>query len=205
MTTTLRLALAALLAAGAALAALLAADVRSWGSSLPAGDAVYAATPSRASWRPSTRLDGAAEALLGVGGDLQLREALQRYVNASKLRLRLDNAAEVEAARARAEDALARVARSSDPRRAAQALTLLGVLAFRESASGGAQSQVDAALTDFADAARAYPAAEDPAYDLELLLRLSEARGLRVEPGQGSGFGRSGRRGAGSGQPGSGY
>ena len=43
------------------------------------------------------------------------------------------------------------------------------------------------------------------AYDLELLLRLVVAHGTRVQSGQGGGFGRTGRRGGGGGQPGSGY
>jgi len=144
-------------------------------------------------------------ALLGVRDDLQLRDALQRYIDASKLHLRLDNALTVESARARAQDALEQVSHARDPQRVSQVLTLLGILAYRASASGGAQSQVDAAISDFTDAVRDDPANEQAAYDLELLLRLTAARGSRVEPGQGGGFGRTGRRGAGGGQPGSGY
>lgn len=203
--TAARIALAALLAAAAVVAALLAGDVRAWRSALAGGDAVYAATPSRASWTPQARIGDAAERLLATADDVGLRDALQRYVNASKLRLRLDNAVDVESARAAAQDALERVARARDPRHASQALTLLGILAFRSAASGGAQSQVDAALSDFTDAVRADPGNDEAAYDLELLLRLTAARGSRIEPGQGGGFGRSGRRGAGSGRAGNGY
>jgi hypothetical protein len=203
--TTFRVSLAAVFAVLAVLAALLAGDVRAWHSALAAGDAAYAATPSRASWTARPRLDGISEALLGVRDDVQLRNALQRYVDASKLHLRLDNALAVESARARAQDALEQVSRARDPRRVSQVLTLLGILAYRASASGGAQSQVDAAISDFTDAVRADPGNEQAAYDLELLLRLTAARGSRVEPGQGGGFGRTGHRGAGGGQPGSGY
>jgi tetratricopeptide (TPR) repeat protein len=203
--TAVRVGLAVLLAALAVLAALLAADVRGWRSALAEGDAVYAATPARASWMPEPLLGGASEALLGVRDDVQLREGLQRYVDARKLRLRLDNAADVESARARAQDLLEQAARTRDPQRASQALTLLGVLAFQAQAAGGAQSQVDAAISDFTDALRTDPSSSDAAYDLELLLRLSEAHGSRSQPGQGGGFGRTGRRGAGGGQPGSGY
>ena len=203
--TSARLSLAALLVALAIVSALLAGDVRAWRSSLAAGDAAYAATPSRAGWSPHTRLGGTSEALLGIHDDVQLRKALQSYVDASKLHLRLDNALAVESARARAQDALERVSRGRDSRRMSQALTLLGILAYRASASGGAQSQVDAAISDFTDAVRTDPANTEAAYDLELLLRLTAARGSRVEPGQGGGFGRTGHRGAGGGQPGSGY
>jgi hypothetical protein len=203
--TPLRAALAAVLVALAVLAALAAGDVRGWRSALTAGDAAYIATPSRASWTPDARLGGVAEDLLGVQDDVQLRQALQLYVNAAKLHLRLDNALDVESARARAQDALEHVSRASDPGRRSQALTLLGVLAFRASAAGGSQSQIDAAISDFTDAVRADPADEQAAYDLELLLRLVGTHGTRVEPGQGGGFGRTGHRGAGGGQPGSGY
>jgi hypothetical protein len=203
--TALRIALVALLAAGAVAMALLADDVGSWRSAIARGDAVYAATPSSALWSPGTRVGGTAELLLGTGDDLRLRRALQLYVDVSKLRLRLDNAVEVETARARAQDALERVARAHDRRSASQALTLLGILAFRAAAAGGAQSQVDAAIADFTDALRADRGNEQAAYDLELLLRRIAAHGSRTAPGQGSGFGRSGRRGGGGGQAGNGY
>jgi hypothetical protein len=203
--TPVRVSLAVAFVALAVLVALLAGDVRAWRSSLAAGDAAYAATPSRASWTPDTRLGGVAEGLLGVRDDVQLRDALQRYIDASKLHLRLDNALSVESARARAQDALEQISHANDLRRVSQVLTLLGILAYRASASGGAQSQVDAAISNFTDAVRADPANMEAAFDLELLLRLTAARGSRVEPGQGGGFGRTGRRGAGSGQPGSGY
>jgi hypothetical protein len=203
--TPIRFALAAVFVALAVLAALLAGDVRAWRSSIAAGDAAYAVTPSRASWAADARFGTASEALLGVRDDVQLRDALQQYVDASKLHLRLDNALTVESARARAQDALEQVSHAHDPVRVSQVLTLLGILAYRASASGGAQSQVDAAISDFTDAVRANPANMEAAYDLELLLRLTASRGSRVEPGQGGGFGRTGRRGAGGGQPGSGY
>jgi hypothetical protein len=189
-----RVSLVAIAVVLAVLAALLAGDVRAWRSALGSGEL-----------SARTTFGGASEALLGVRDDVQLRHALQLYLGVSKLHLRLDNALAVESARARAQDALEQASHSGDPRRVSQVLTLLGILAYRASASGGAQSQVDAAISDFTDALRADPANEQAAYDLELLLRLTAARGSRVEPGQGGGFGRTGHRGAGGGQPGSGY
>jgi tetratricopeptide (TPR) repeat protein len=203
--TPVRVALTGVLAILAVLAAVLAGDVRAWHTAIADGDATYVASPSRARWTADAQLGGVSEALLGVRDDVQLRNALQLYVNASKLHLRLDNALAVESARARAQDAIEQASHASDPRRVSQALTLLGILAYRASASGGAQSQIDAAISDFTDAVRADPANEQAAYDLELLLRLTAARGSRLEPGQGGGFGRTGHRGAGGGQPGSGY
>jgi len=201
----IRVALALLLVACAVCSALLAHDVLATRAALRSGDIVYAATPSRARWIGSNTFGGAAESLLGVRDDIAARRALQQYVNAGKLHLRLDNAVGVEGVRGRAQDALEAVARSTQPERASQALTLLGVLAFRAAASGTSQSQVDAAISDFGDALRANPRNEDAAFDLELLLRLTTAHGTRIEPGQGGGFGRTGHRGAGGGQPGNGY
>jgi len=140
-----------------------------------------------------------------VDDDVEFRKALQLYVDAAKLHLRLDNAVDVESARASAQDALERASRVGDPRRRSQALTLLGILAFRTSAAGGTQSQIDAAIADLTDAVHADPTNEQASFDLELLLRLIAARGSRVEPGQGGGFGRTGHRGAGGGRAGSGY
>jgi hypothetical protein len=200
-----RLTLALVLAVLAALSALAAGDVRSARSALAGGDAVYAASPSRASWAAPAHLGGVAEVLLGTHDEVRLREALQQYVDAASLHLRLDNAVDVESARARAQDALEGLSRDHDPRRASQALTLLGILAFEASAAGGSQSQVDAAISDFTDAVRDDPTNQGAAYDLELLLRLATVHGSRVQPGLGGGFGTTGRRGAGGGQPGSGY
>ena len=203
--SVVRISLAAVLAAAAVCAALLANDIRVTRDALHDGDVVYAAAPSRASWTADTTFGGAAASLLGTKDDIDFRQALQHYVNASKLQLRLDNAVDVEGARGRAQDILEQAARTDNSMRASQALTLLGILAYRSAASGTTQSQVDAAIADFTDATRADPSNVDAAFDLELLLRLTTAHGSRVQPGQGGGFGRVGRRGAGGGQPGSGY
>jgi hypothetical protein len=201
----LRLALAGLLVAAAVLAALLAADVRAWPSALASGDSVYAATPGRASWTPSTRLGGLAADLLGARDDVAQRRALQFYTLASALPQRLDNALQVQTARAQAQDALATAARDTNPQRAAQARTLLGIVTFGSSSSGGSSNQVDAADADFTDAIRADPDDDFAKFDLELLLRLTAAHGTRIGPGQGNGVGPTGRHGAGGGVPGSGY
>ena len=201
----LRLVLAALLVAAAVFVALLAADVRSWPLALASGDSVYAATPGRATWTPSTRLGGLAQGLLGTSDDVAQRRALQLYTLASALPQRLDNALQVQTARAQAQDALAAAARDPDPRRAAQARTLLGILTFGTASSGGSSNQVDAADADFTDAIRADPDDDFAKFDLELLLRLTAAHGTRIGPGQGNGVGPTGRHGAGGGVPGSGY
>ena len=198
-------AVAAVLAGLAVLAALLAADVRSWPPALASGDSLFAASGSGATWKPPTRLGGLAQDLLAVEGDLQLRRALQLYRESGAVPQRLDNALEVQTARAAAQDALAAAARDSRPQDASQALTLLGILAFRAVAVGGGSSQTDAALSDFTDAVRTDPGNELAKYDLELLLRLTAAHGARPGAGQGSGFGGNDRHGGAGGVPGSGY
>ena len=201
----LKFALACVCLLAAAGVALLAQDVRAWAKAVSAGDRAYVRRPVQASWRPETEVGGAAAKLLGVNHDVQLRESLQRYVKASRLHLRLDNAVAVEEARVEAEDALGRVARSADERTASQALTLLGILAYQGSPSAGAEEPIAAASSDFADAVRAAPGNADAAYDLELVLRVARARGSRTQPGPDTGAGASGRRGGSGGQPGSGY
>ncbi len=203
--TALRLVIGACLVVLAVPAVLLARDVRSWRAALETGDAVYAAAPARASWTPSTHVGALAEDLLGVEGEAALRRALQLYGKSVGLPVRLDNAREVATARARAQKALAIEARDSNRRRASQALTLLGILAFGAVAQGVDQTQVDAAAADFTDAIRADPTNELARFDLELLLRSTAAHGVRIGPGTGGGFGKTGRRGAGGGIPGRGY
>jgi hypothetical protein len=199
-----RLGGAVLLAVVAVLAALLAADVRSWRTALVQGDAVYAVSPGRADWSPPTRLGGVATSLLGTGDDVAFRRALQLYRASTSVPQGLDTAVEVQTLRSEAESALAGPAASADERRASQARTLLGVLAFAESAAGAGPSQTDAAVADFTDAVRADPGNTAAKFDLELLLRLGAAHGSRPGAGQSHGSGRSGRRGGG-GVPGSGY
>jgi hypothetical protein len=203
--TTLRIALGAVLATLAVLLALLAADVRAWPAALDSGDALDAASPSSASWTPPTHLGGLAEDLIGAQEDLQLRRALQLYRESGAVPQRLDDALAVQTARAAAQDALAAAARSSRPQDASQALTLLGILAFGSVAAGGGSNQTDAALSNFTDAVRTDPGNELAKYDLELLLRLGAARGVRSGAANGSSLGPGGRRGGGGGLPGSGY
>ena len=203
--TTLKLTLAAALVALAVLVALLAADVRSWRGTIAEGDAVFAAAPARATWTPSTRLGGLSGHLLGVGADLELRRALQLYALAVGQRQRLDNALEVQTARAQAMDALTTEALDADGQRASQAQTALGALTFGSSSQGSGTAQIDASISDFTDAIRSDPDNALAKFDLELLFRLTLAHGVRTGQGVGGGLGHTGRRGAGGGVAGSGY
>jgi hypothetical protein len=190
----MKVAAAALLTAVAVLAALLAGDVGGWRHALAQGDAVYAVTPARASWTPPTTLGRASESLLGTSDDVALRRALQLYAAAAAVPHRLDTAGELQSLRAQAQNMLVRAAHG---RTESQADTLLGVLAFSQSA--------DAAIAAFTNAVRADPTNTAAKYDLELLLRVTEATGSRAGASPGGAFGPGGRHGAGGGVPGNGY
>lgn len=205
----LRLAgVAALLIALATLAALLSVDLRAWHDALRAGDARYRAAPAAARWRASTRLpSGAARSLLAVGDDLAARRAIRLFRQSYGVRGRLDTALQTQGARGVAELALADLTRSSDLRRAAQASDLLGVLAFGDFAAGGGRDadQAERAVSAFANAVRLDPSDEAAKFNLELALRLFQARGVRPGASPSTGGQGAGRRGAGTGIPGTGY
>jgi sulfur transfer complex TusBCD TusB component (DsrH family) len=199
--------LPAVLLAVATVAALLAVDVHRWDRALTEGDAVYAATPQRASWQTSTVLPAdPAERLLALSDDIAARGALQLFLATAHRRARLDNAVDVAADRARTETALAAVAQSGGAPRSAQARTLLGILTFEDFARGGDDAgQAEAAISYFDAAVRSDPTSEAASFDLELALRALAARGVRVGPGSGTATSATGRKGAGGGLPGRGY
>jgi hypothetical protein len=200
--------LPSLLVIAAVVLALLASDVRAQRDALERGDARYVTAPARATWRASFLLPGrAAERLLATGDDVIAREALRKFRISAYRRGRLDNASDVAAARADAEVALGSVARSRDPDKASQALTLLGVLAYGDFARSGSNSAglADAAVSYFEGAVRLDPANDAAKYDLELALKALTARGVRIGPGSGAGVGPTGHHGAGGGVPGHGY
>jgi hypothetical protein len=211
--TVLGLAGAAALLALGVFAALLAADARNWQRTLHQDDALLAAAPKLATWRPRTRLASLAEHVLGVRDDVAARRAIALYLENVNVPVRLDNAQQVAMARGRAEQALAAVARGGGAR-ASQAETLLGVLVFTdvgpsndpfEETTGIDPDQAQASLADFEDAVRADPGNAIAKYDLELALRVLVSQGVRVGAGQQTGAGSTGQRGAGGGVPGNGY
>ena len=193
---------ALVLVALAVFAALLAADVRGWQSVFATDDALPNAT-----WDAPPRVPGnLAGRLLGVTDDVRVRRAIQSYTRTVSVRARLDDALGVTAERSRAETELAAIATGRDAR-ASQAATLLGVLTFGDLARGGGRdsSQAETAIANFESAVRADPSNELAKFDLELALRELQARGVRVGPNAGTGTGSTGRSGAGTGTPGSGY
>ena len=193
---------AVILLALAVAVALLAADVRSWQRTFATDDLRTSGT-----WNASPRIPGdLAGRLLGVGADLRVRRAIRLFTKTVSVPVRLDDTQAVTGARARAELALAAVARGHGPR-AAQAATLLGILAFGDFARGGGRdpSQAETAIGDFESGVRSDPGNPDAAFDLELLLRSLTANGSRPGPVGAGGAGSTGRNGAGAGTPGHGY
>ena len=192
----------------AALAVVLAQDVRAWRSSMRSGDARYEAAPAAARWSPVTLLpSGVAGDLLRVRGDVDVRRAIRLFRLADRARGGLDTALQRQGTRARAELALADVARDAAPAVASQASDLLGVLAFGDFAAGGGRDpdQAGRAVSAFAEAVRLDPANTSAKVNLELVLRLFQARGVRLGASPTVGGHGSGRRGGGAGLPGRGY
>ena len=194
------------LVALACAAALLAADVRSWQDTLR----------NDGSYDVSTRIPfSLAERLLGVRDDVAARQAIVQFERIAGAAITGDDALQTGAALARAEAALADIARGPDRVRASQAETLLGILVFTavgqntdpfpNERAGPGPDQVAEAVLDFQNAVRDDPANANAKYNLELVIRSLAAQGVRVGTAQQGSSGSVGRRGAGGGIPGQGY
>ena len=202
---TLRIGGAILLAVAAVLAALLASDALAWRSTLDGGDAALVIPHGNVRWSPATHLGGLAGSLLGVGDDVALRKGITLFRQVEGSHEVLTNRLGVEGTRAQAERTLAGPAASTHPAMASQARTLLGILAYGAPAKGGrGLSQAQSALSDMSGAVTVDQSNAAAKFDLELLLRLTAAKGGQKAAGAGS-FGRTGRQGASGGGPGSGY
>jgi len=208
---------AVVLLALAGVTALLASDVRTWDRTLRSDDALLAVSPRAATWQPSTQVRfSLAERVLGVRGDVAARRAIALFRESVSVEPVLEKGLVTAAARSRTEDALAEVARSGDKPRASQAETLLAVMTFGDLApttvspfpqgpTATSPDQAAAAIGDLQNAVRDDPENTTAKFDLELLLRVLTAQGVRVGSNNQSGAGSTGRHGAGGGVPGSGY
>lgn len=208
---------AAVLLAIAGVTALLGSDVRRWDRTLRSDDALLAVSPRAATWQPSTQVRfSLAERVLGVRGDVAARRAIALFRESVSVKPLLENGLVTAAARSRTEDALAEVARSGDKPRASQAETLLAVMTFGDLApttvspfpqgpTATSPDQAAAAIGDLQNAVRDDPENTTAKFDLELLLRVLTAQGVRVGSNNQAGAGSTGRHGAGGGIPGSGY
>ena len=200
--------LALLLAVLAIGAALLAGDVRSWRDTFARDDAVATLAPAAPRWQAALDFPfGAAAGLLASGGDRQARLAIQGFLSLDATRGTLDSSSVTQPQRSAVEAALAAVAAGPDRRRASQASDLLGILVFGDIAQGGTvdQAQAQASVSAFENAVRLDPSNTAAKFNLELVLRLFAAEGVRFGPGTGASTGATGKHGAGGGTPGSGY
>lgn len=213
---------ATLLAAGlallvlAAVLGLLAVDVARWRGELAAGDVRYRAFPGDDRlWRPAGVVPAdAAQMLLGIEDDLAFRRSVQ-MVRVARLGdptvsdprlaiLRTDASVQLESV----------VLGDPHPKRRAAASNLLGVLGIvafnaQGAGGGGAPDRTELLLNALASFRRAIeldPDNVDAKFNLEALLQ----RGQGILPTEAAGgkrpqAGGRGARGAGAGEPGSGY
>ena len=200
----------------AATLAVLALDVARWRGELAAGDVRYRASPGDARlWNPPSFAPArATEALLGIEDDLAYREAV-RAVRIGRLEdptvsdprlaiLRTDASVRLESV----------VLNDPHPERRSVAANLLGVLSIvafnaQGAGGGGAPDRSELLLNSIASFRQAIELDSgnaDAKFNLEALLQRGQgilpteaAGGKRPSPG-----GR-GSRGAGAGEPGSGY
>ncbi|MEX2212078.1 MAG: hypothetical protein WD689_10000 [Gaiellaceae bacterium] len=194
----------------AAVLALVAADVARWPDALRAGDVRYRVAPEEDGlWRPGQRVPGEpARRLLGVGDDLELRDAL-RTLRLSKLDNLVISDPKLALLRGEARARLQALAGGdAEAATRSRAMGLLGALSF-----ASALNEVRERVTHLQEAVRSFHDAivtdpENAEAKLNLELALQRSRG--VEAAEGSGGpnpspGGAGSRGAGAGTPGSGY
>lgn len=191
----MRLLLIAGATAAAVIAVLLAQDVRAWPSALGHARPASASVPF-----------DAAERILGVRDQLALRRALVDVRVVARQRVSLESALDVQGRRAAAENELAALAGSTNPTIASETEDVLGVLSFNDLSRSGYQGrpQAETALAAFQNAVRLNPANATARWNLEVVLRLLIAHGVRIGPGQGAG-GATGRHGGAGGVPGRGF
>lgn len=191
----------------AATLVVLAADVWRWGDAIAADDVRYRGAPDASDlWEPGALVPlAAARESLALDDDLAFRRAV-RAMRLGKLEDTRSFDTQVLIQRAEAQTQLEAIAASeTDPKRRARAMTLAGVilLATPVSTADEQRAALKTAIRHLRTAIALDPENEDAKYNLELLLRRTQAVGAR--PGRSSGTGRRGGRGAGAAAPGRGF
>jgi len=205
----LRIAGGLLLAALGVALLLAAASVRDAGRALERADLAANANPRRQ--LETVKLggplpDALPRWLLSIDDDLALREAQRDWLRARGVAA--SPSVSSEQASAEAQASLAPFSRKGgSPARSSFAGTRMGVLAFdaRPAGGGGGPSNEESAETAFRQAVDGDPNADDAAFDLELLLRRTQASGQQNQPGRQTNGEGKGRFGAGSSTEGHGY
>jgi hypothetical protein len=194
----------------AATLTLLAMDVTRWSSALDSGDVRYRSDPAAERyWYADERLPFAiARDTLGVEDDLALREAV-RALRDSGLN---DPVISDPALAVRRNEAQARleaiVAADSDDTRRSRAAGLLGVLGLARSVYETQEREqlLSATIANLRLAIELDPENDEAKYNLEIAHQRS--RGLQLTEaaaGQNPAPGGTGSKGAGAGEPGTGY
>ena len=188
---------------------LLALDVARLRSALPADDVRYLGQPEQHLWSPDEVVPGGiARALLGVNDDIRFREAV-RGVRLSHPEMPGFSDPSYVVHRNEATAWLTDIVqKDEDPRRQSSAANLLGVLTFADAVADYTNRGrlLEGATTRFRQAINLDPANDEAKHNLELT--LSRARGLELSEAGGGNApspGGKGAKGAGAGDPGSGY
>jgi hypothetical protein len=163
-----------------ALALAAAHDVRSWRDTLRTAELETAATPGAAiRTRPNTLLPaGLSGRLLATDRDREWLAALREFSDAYRsTRGRATLTRPDFRALERGEDALSRVTRDPDEKRASEAYNLVAVLTLREAffGSGVDPELAEQAKVEFEDSIRLDQNAQAPKENLELALRALAA------------------------------
>ena len=210
----LLLVLAAVALALAVLLTLVAVDVARWRSALRADDVRYRVASPEELWAPQTLAPlGAARRLLALDDDIAFRRALAT-LRAARLDDRTVSEPNLAVRRTEAADRLESiVVHDRDHGRRSRAANLLGVLGmvlFNSSPSGGDLGDRSElllnAIANFEQAIAIDPQNADAKYNLQvILLRGQGLLPTEASAGRNPAPGGRGARGAGAGQPGSGY
>lgn len=180
--------------AAAAVALLLAVDVRAWQGRVTADDLRFRNIPARGDlWRPRQLVPfGAARELLALGDDLEYRQALRLYRLGRPLRDRYDSTTAAD--RIDAQVALSETEHDlTDDARRAQVANLLGVLqtALATRDPRVTRTFVQNAIASFVHASELDETNDSPKFNLEFALNQLKGQQDQQAPGQG----RQGQRG----------
>jgi hypothetical protein len=188
---------------------LLALDVARLRSALPADDVRYRGTPEERLWSPDEVVPGGvARTLLAVDDDIRFREAV-RGVRLSHPEMPGFSDPSYVVHRNEATAWLTDIVQQDDDtKRQSAAANLLGVLTFADAVADYTNRGrlLEGATGRFRQAINLDPANDEAKHNLELT--LSRARGLELSEAGGGNApspGGKGAKGAGAGDPGSGY
>jgi hypothetical protein len=187
---------------------LLALDVARLRSALPADDVRYRGAPEERLWSPDEVVPGVARSLLAVDDDIRFREAV-RGVRLSHPEMPGFSDPSYVVHRNEATAWLTDIVQQDDdPKRQSSAANLLGVLTFADAVADYTNRGrlLEGATGRFRQAINLDPANDEAKHNLELT--LSRSRGLELSEAGGGNApspGGKGAKGAGAGDPGSGY